>query len=95
MRTNPRIAASALLLGRVHPSVSVEVHDFSKDLTARDYFSCALESIAFARKRINNVYFNHRVFLKVRDRSRRADMLARDWVFHLGKQWQRTPADAP
>jgi hypothetical protein len=45
-----------------------------KELTGYNYFGYALEPVPFARKGINDVYFDGRVLLDVRDRSRRANI---------------------
>jgi hypothetical protein len=71
-----------------------------KEPTGYNYFGYALEPVPFARKGINDVYFDGRVLLDVRDRSRRANIgedevtivpncdgaLGERWAYHQGKQ---------
>ncbi len=95
---------------RVDPSTPVKTHDFLKELTGYNYFGYALEPIPFARKRINDVYFDGRVLLDVRDRSRRANIgedevtvvpnlrwcpSVKDWASHQGKQSPQRLGAAP
>jgi hypothetical protein len=41
-----------------HPSPSVRVHDLLKEFTVHNDFASAFEAVAFAGKRINNVYLD-------------------------------------
>ena len=73
-RTNLRILRFCRTFRRVDPSTSVKTYDLVKELTGYNYFGYALEPIPFARKGINDVYFDGRVLLDVRDRSWRANI---------------------